>query len=178
MTHVVRLLPRLAGATLFALVAGHSTLAAQGDSTRGGGSRRPDLGPLKTIQFDTDEGTYLSLDVSPDGRNIVFDMLGDLYVMPIEGGAARAITTGLAWDQQPRWSPDGRRIAFVSDRDGAWNLWVMNADGSSPKQLSRGRKDTYVSPAWLPDGPSIMVRMNAWGGGGGPGGGASDLYQY
>ena len=156
----------------------HDVALAQADSARAG-SRRPDLGPLKTIEFDTDEGTYLSLDVSPDGRTIAFDMLGDIYVMPIEGGVARVVSSGLAWDQQPRWSPDSKRIAFVSDRDGGWNLWIMNADGTSPKQLSRNRKDTFISPAWLPDGPSIMVRLNAWGGPATPGAPtASDLYQY
>jgi Tol biopolymer transport system component len=154
-------------------------LASQADTARAGASRRPDLGPLKTIDFETDEGTYLSLDLSPDGRQIAFDLLGDIYLLPIEGGDARALTTGLAWDQQPRWSPDGRRIAFVSDRDGGSNLWIMNADGTQPRQLSRGRKDTFISPAWLPDGPAIMVRMNQWGGAGAPGQpGASDLYVY
>ena len=86
------------------------------------------LKPDRTIEFTTDEGTWVSLDVSPDGKTIVFELLGDLYTVPIDGGEAKAITTGLAFDAQPRYSPDGKSIAFVSDRDGAENLWVA-ADG-------------------------------------------------
>jgi Tol biopolymer transport system component len=72
----------------------------------------------------------MSLDVSPDGREVVFDLLGDLYVIPIEGGEARSLTSGFAWDMQPRYSPDGRFVAFTSDRAGGDNVWVMNRDGS------------------------------------------------
>ena len=82
------------------------------------------LTPDRTIEFTTDEGTWVSLDVSPDGKTIVFDLLGDLYTVPIAGGEAKAITTGLAFDSQPSYSPDGKLIAFVSDRDGADNLWI------------------------------------------------------
>ena len=67
----------------------------------------------------------MSLDVSPDGREIAFDLLGDLYVIPIEGGEARTISTGHAWDMQPRYSPDGQEIAFTSDRGGGDNIWTI-----------------------------------------------------
>ena len=79
-------------------------------------------GPGKDIEFSTDEGTWMSLDVSPDGRQIVFDLLGDIYLIPMEGGAARLIRGGSAYETQPRFSPDGARIAFTSDRDGLENL--------------------------------------------------------
>jgi hypothetical protein len=69
----------------------------------------------KDVALQTDEGTWMSVDVSPDGRTIVFDMLGDLYTMPIEGSAdgsgVKCIAEGLQWDMQPRFSPDGQRIA-------------------------------------------------------------------
>src|SRR5215468_2632734 len=80
------------------------------------------LTPTRPMRFTTDEGTWLSLDVSPDGRRIVFDLLGDLYTLPIEGGRATRITSGSGWDAAPRYSPDGNTIAFVSDRSGAENL--------------------------------------------------------
>ena len=83
----------------------------------------------------------MSLDVSPDGQTIVFDLLGDIYVMPVAGGEARALASGVAWDMQPKWSPDGRHIAFTSDRAGGDNIWIMDADGSNPLQIS---KETFL----------------------------------
>ncbi|HEY3119550.1 MAG TPA: amidohydrolase, partial [Vicinamibacteria bacterium] len=83
-------------------------------------------GPSRTITFTTDEGTWLSLDVHPDGRRVVFSLLGDLYLLPIGGGEAQRITSGPAYDVQPRFSPDGRWIAFASDRGGGENLWICD----------------------------------------------------
>ena len=79
-------------------------------------------GPAHDAAIDVTEGTWMALDVSPDGREIVFDLLGDIYVMPIGGGEARAIASGVAWDMQPKYSPDGTKIAFTSDRDGGDNI--------------------------------------------------------
>ena len=76
------------------------------------------------VKIDVKRGTWMAVDVSPDGKQIVFDMLGDIYVIPAEGGEAKALTHGMAWDEQPRFSPDGKRIAFTSDRAGGDNLWV------------------------------------------------------
>src|SRR5436190_131475 len=78
--------------------------------------------PVRTLHFTTDEATWISLDVSPDGKTIVFDIVGDLYTIPITGGTATRLTSGMAWDCMPRWSPDGRTVAFISDRDGGDNL--------------------------------------------------------
>lgn len=121
---------------------------------------RPDLGPMRTIEFETERGTWMSLDVSPDGRTILLDLLGDLYTLPIAGGQATLLMGGRDWDQMPRYSPDGRRIAFISDRDGAMNLWIANADGSSPKQLSRERVDPLRSPIWSPDGLYVIAHRS------------------
>jgi Tol biopolymer transport system component len=79
------------------------------------------------VKIDVDEGTWMNLDVSPDGKQIAFDLLGDIYVMPMAGGTPTRIAEGLAWEVQPRFSPDGKRIAFDSDRGGGDNIWVMNA---------------------------------------------------
>ncbi len=104
----------------------------------------------------------MQVDVSPDGRTIVFDLLGDLYTMPIDGGTATRIIGGLSFESQPTWSPDGKTIAFLTDRTGVENLWIANADGSNPRAVSKDgqtndRPQIMVSPAWTPDGQYIVV---------------------
>ncbi len=117
-------------------------------------------GPRTAIPIDTRSGTWLNLDVSPEGDEIVFDLLGDLYSLPIAGGEAKALTTGIAWDMQPRYSPDGKRIAFTSDRGGGDNIWVVNRNGSDPKQVSKEDFRLLNSPAWSPDGQYIAARKH------------------
>ncbi len=111
----------------------------------------------RTLDFTTDEGTWISLDVSPDGETIVFELLGDLYTLPIAGGQAERITSGQAYDMQPRYSQDGTRIVFISDRNGSENLWVANADGSDPEALTTGEKQSYVSPIWAPEEDYVLA---------------------
>jgi Tol biopolymer transport system component/imidazolonepropionase-like amidohydrolase len=116
---------------------------------------RPDA---RRVAFEVREGTWMSVDVSPDGATIVFDLLGDLYALPFAGGTARALTSGPAWDSQPRFSPDGRTIAFTSDRDGIENIWLVDADGKDPRALTQ-EKDFYVrTAAWTPDGAYLVAR--------------------
>src|SRR6267378_3388024 len=98
----------------------------------------------RTVSFETSEGTWISLDVSPDGKTIVFELLGDLYTMPASGGTATRITSGPAFDSQPRWSPDGKRLVFLSDRSGAENVWLCDPDGSHTKALTKGTNNLYV----------------------------------
>ena len=130
------------------------SVAAAGDPT-------PAVGlPLAAdlaIEFAAESGTWMSVDVAPDGRTILFDLLGDLYTVPIEGGDARCILPGLAFESQPRYSPDGKRIAFISDRSGGENVWVADADGAHPAPLTSTLDAKYVSPAWAPDGESILA---------------------
>jgi imidazolonepropionase-like amidohydrolase/Tol biopolymer transport system component len=122
-----------------------------------------DLGPTQKLEFDTSEGTWMNVDVSPDGRQIVFDLVGDIYTMPIGGSGASAatrITSGPAFDMQPRFSPDGRKIVMASDRDGLWNVWTIDVDGKNPKQISRERRWFINSPAWSADGSFIFARRH------------------
>lgn len=121
------------------------------------------LKPERTLRFETDEGTWLSLDVSPDGRTLALELAGDLYTLPIEGGDAKALSTGMGFDSQPRFSPDGSRIAFLSDRDGSENLWVMKADGTGAKALTKEKQASFASPAWTEDGQSVVVSRNVPG---------------
>src|ERR1051325_1165977 len=107
--------------------------------------------PLKAtdkIEFTTDEGTWMSIDVSSDGRMIVFDLLGDIYTMPATGGEARRIIGGISFESQPKFSPDAKKIVFLSDRSGAENLWVANVDGTEPVAVTKGRNQSYLSPSW------------------------------
>jgi len=112
------------------------------------------------IEIDTREGTWMGLDVSPDGKEIVFDMLGDIFIMPIAGGEAKALASGLAWDMQPRFSPDGKRIAFTSDRAGGDNVWIMDRDGGNPVQITKETFRLLNNPAWSPDGQYIAARKH------------------
>jgi imidazolonepropionase-like amidohydrolase/Tol biopolymer transport system component len=120
------------------------------------------LGPVSELAFDTTEGTWMNVDVSPDGRQIVFDLLGDIYIMPIDGTSdpAKRIASGPAFDMQPRFSPDGRRIAFTSDRDGLWNIWTMDLEGTNATQISREKRWFVNSPTWSPDGAYIYARRH------------------
>jgi Tol biopolymer transport system component/imidazolonepropionase-like amidohydrolase len=100
----------------------------------------------------------MNLDVSPDGRHVVFDLLGDIYVLPIGGGTASRITSGPAFDMQPRFSPDGKLIAFASDRNGTTNIWTMDREGKNTKQVARDNRWFINSPTWSPDGQFIFAR--------------------
>jgi imidazolonepropionase-like amidohydrolase/Tol biopolymer transport system component len=117
-------------------------------------------GPKYTATIDAREGTWISLDVSPDGREIVFDLLGDIYALPIDGGQARNLTSGIPWDMQPRFSPDGQWIAFTSDRSGGDNLWIMRSDGSDPQQVTKETFRLLNSPVWTPDGQYVAGRKH------------------
>ncbi|MEP6729028.1 MAG: amidohydrolase family protein [bacterium] len=153
------------------LAAALSLLAASADAQRTAGDsggralRELPLTVTKPLRFTTDEGTWLSLDVSPDGKTIAFDLLGDLYTLPMEGGKATRVTSGQAFDGQPHYSPDGKTIAFVSDRTGADNLWLMNANGTGAHALTREDGRTFISPTWSPDGKYVVVSRNGAGAG-------------
>ncbi|MEA3000701.1 MAG: hypothetical protein QOK17_2534 [Sphingomonadales bacterium] len=114
----------------------------------------------REIRLDTNEGSWMNVDVSPDGRTIAFDLLGDIYTMPIAGGTPRRIAEGLAYEHQPRFSPDGRRIAFTSDRGGGDNIWIMNADGSDKRQLTKEDFRLLNQPSWSPDRRFIAAKKH------------------
>lgn len=119
-------------------------------------------GETRDIDFTTDEGTWLSVDVSPDGSWVVFDLLGHVYRMPVAGGEAESLTqeSGVAVNYHPRFSPDGRTIAFISDRNGQNNLWLMDADGSDPRPVFTDLDVRAATPAWTPDGEYIVVERS------------------
>ena len=112
----------------------------------------------REITIDTTETTWSNVTVSPDGKTVVFDMLGDIYSVSIDGGEATPLTNGIEWNYQPRFSPDGRQIAFVSDRAGGDNLWIMNADGSDPHAVTDEEEHIVHNPSWSPDGRYLVGR--------------------
>lgn len=118
--------------------------------------------PMQTrkIRIDVDEGTWMNVDVSPDGRTLAFDLLGDIYTMPIAGGAPTRIAEGLPFEMQPRFSPDGSKIAFTSDRGGGDNLWIMNRDGSDKRQVTKEKFRLVTAPDWSPDGAYLIGRKH------------------
>ncbi len=117
-------------------------------------------GQTRNIDFDTSEGTWMALDLSPDGKWIVFDLLGNIYRMPASGGKAECLTqdSGIALNMQPRFSPDGKTIAFISDRKGQNNLWLMDADGKNPRAVFTDKTVRTLSPVWTLDGNYIVVQ--------------------
>lgn len=129
-------------------------------------------GPGRSQAIDTDEGTWISVDLSPDGKRIVFDLLGDLYEMPISGadgkkgrGYPGKLTSGVAWDMQPRFSPNGKHIAFTSDRNGKSkkagdNIWILPAEGGTPTQVTDETFRLLNGPVWSPDGQYLVARKH------------------
>ena len=115
------------------------------------------LQPKRKLQFEVNEGTWMSVSIAPDAQRITFDLLGDIYTLDTNGGEAKLLLGGLAFESQPVYSPDGKHIAFISDRSGGENLWIANTDGSAPLQLSKDEDRTFASPAWSPDGQYIYV---------------------
>lgn len=128
------------------------------DSTEKEDKKKKDL-PLKVdrrVPIKTNEGTWMSLDVSPDGKTIAFDFLGDIYTMPVTGGKATQFTKGMSFDSHPKFSPDGKKILMISDRSGGENIWWFAVDKSDSVQVSKGNTDHYQSAEWTPDGNFVV----------------------
>jgi len=115
-------------------------------------------GPVDTVRFETDESTWTSVDVHRDGETLLIDVLGDLYTLPIGGGRATRLTSGPAYDFQARWSPDGTRILFTSDRGGNDNLWVIDRDGTRARPVSEEKDKAVNCGSWSPDGTEVIAR--------------------
>ena len=118
------------------------------------------MGTTKNFTLNTDEGTWMNLDVSPDGQEIVFDLLGDIYTMPIAGGQAKLISGGIAYDVQPRFSPNGKYISYTSDKSGGDNIWIMSRDGSNKKQVTKETFRLLNNATWMPNSEYVVARKH------------------
>lgn len=128
-----------------------------------------------SFKLNTNEGTWMNLDVSPDGQTIVFDLLGDIYKMPITGGKATILRAGMAYEVQPKFSPNGKYISFTSDAEGGDNIWVMTADGKDAKSITKESFTLLNNAVWTPDGISLVARKHFTSG---RSLGAGEMWQY
>jgi len=120
-------------------------------------------GETQLVQFSVDEGTWLNLTLSPDGKTLAFDMLGDLYTLPVEGGNATRLTTTRAQEVQPQFSPDGRELAYISDVGGGHNLMIMNLETGEERALTKETFRLITNPRWHPDGSGLVARKHFTG---------------
>ncbi|MEZ5938128.1 MAG: hypothetical protein R3C52_07900 [Hyphomonadaceae bacterium] len=150
------------GAAVLSACVVAAAAAQEGDGTPGQPVWDVAAPPMTTrpVDINVDEGTWMDVDVSPDGKTIAFDLLGDIYTLPISGGEATRIAEGLPYEMQPKFSPDGKRIAFTSDRGGGDNIWVMNVDGSDKRPLTKETFRLLSEPSWSPDGRFIAARKH------------------
>ncbi|MGI2115795.1 amidohydrolase family protein [Shewanella frigidimarina] len=149
--------------TAIALTLGISGFAYAEDDKVKWHVNAPENAPLSKIDINVTEGTWMNVNVSPDGEHIVFDLLGDIYQIPIAGGEAKPLAQGIAWQMQPVYSPDGKYIAFTSDEDGGDNIWIMNADGTNPHAITTETFRLLNSPAWSPDSQYLVARKHFTG---------------
>lgn len=129
----------------------------------------------KAHSFTTNEGTWMNLDVSPDGQTIVFDMLGDIYSLPIGGGNAKVLRSGIPFELQPRFSPDGKSISFTSDAGGGDNVWIMDSNGTNAKQVTKEDFRLLNNAVWMADGNYLVARKHFTSG---RSLGAGEMWQY
>ena len=149
--------------SLFLLFIFHSAFAQEKSSQEKKWDIEKYQGPTKNFSIDTDEGTWMNLDVSSDGKDIVFDLLGDIYSMPITGGTAVLLSGGIAWDIQPRFSPNGKYISYTSDKNGADNIWIMNRDGSNKRQVTKETFRLLNNATWTPTSEYLVARKHFTG---------------
>lgn len=118
--------------------------------------------PYTEAEFELSEGTWMSVDVSPDGRLLVFDLLGDIYTLPASGGTATLVHGGPAMQRMPGFSSDGRKLIYMSDASGSDNVWISDVNGSAPRQVTHERVNMLSAPAWGPrDEAIVAVRLDA-----------------
>ena len=113
--------------------------------------------PDRTVHIQADEGTWMSLDIHPSGEKMIFEYMGNLFELPIEGGEPKQLTHGMAFDSQPSYSPDGEKVVFISDRSGGDNVWLLDLETMETEQRTTGNNYRMQSPVFTPDGDYIIA---------------------
>ena len=108
-------------------------------------------GPFRVLEYTAQEGTWISVDVSPDGERVAFDLLGHVYEMSIDGGDASQLTHGRSWNMFPRYGPAGDRLLFTSDRSGSNDLWIRDLATDSLSNVSEMENPVFQG-SWSRDG--------------------------
>ncbi len=132
---------------------------------------------IKAVEFDERKGKpkgdpfwitrgdyeILRPDISPDGKRFVVHLArqtqDDIVIMGRNGKNWVDLTNDKYFDRYPRWSPDGKKIAFASDRSGVYEAWIMNSDGTNLRQASFNRKGSTSFPIWSPDGKKLTYHI-------------------
>ena len=96
--------------------------------------------------------------LSPDGQTIAFSYQGDLFTVPATGGEARQLTTHPGQDTRPVWSPDGKQLAFASDREGQFDIYLIDKEGGEPKRLTTHSASEY--PLAFTDNSHVLYQAN------------------
>ncbi|WP_372903376.1 TolB family protein, partial [Rhodohalobacter sp.] len=155
MKNLIRLLSTSIFLVLFGL-----TSVAMGQSTQG--EEEPShkdlqIEPDRSVHLQVNEGTWMSLDIHPSGEKMVFEFMGNLFELPIDGGEAVQLTHGMAFDAQPSYNPDGDKIVFISDRSGGDNVWILDLETMETEQRTSGNNYRMQSPIFTPDGDYIIA---------------------
>lgn len=158
---MLMLLPVLfAGMMAYGQVVEADTAKVKTDSTKKEKNKKREFLPLEAgrkVRIKSTEGSWISLDVSPDGKTIVFDLLGDIYLLPFTGGKAKPFLKDMSFESHPKFSPDGKHILVVSDRSGGENVWRFSLDRKDSLQITKGNTDSFQSAEWTPDGQYVVA---------------------